>query len=263
MDSFDSCKKQIYSLIHQSLNASDEIFNHLNDLFKIYYERPVNNMIELKKRNAKNKGFLFEVFCVLYLQKKGYQCWLLQDIPENILKECNLTRQDLGIDAIAIIPGKKQGQILYFAIQCKYRKPTKNALKQTVHRVVWKDISTFLSLASRTGPPQGWTKHIIMTNAESVLWKGKKSPKDYTIAKKTFMKCDKIFWSQFIEQTPNSLITKSNKIEELNQESDDDIIIIDSDNDNDEKINEVQNKIKNNNETLRQKRLEWLNKLNL
>lgn len=242
MDSYEDCKKQIYSLIYQSLNKENAIFEHLNDLFKIYYERPVNNMIDLKKRNAKNKGFLFEVFCVLYLQKKGYECWLLKDVPESILKECNLTKQDLGIDLIATVKKqiKNEEKTLYFAVQCKYRSPSKNSLKQTVHRVLWKDISTFLSLASRTGPKEGWTKQIIMTNAETVLWKGKKSSKDYTIGKKSFMNCNKIFWTKFINENNNII-------------DDNEISIIDDE-------EEIKQKIQKDKDT-KQKRLEWLNKL--
>jgi predicted helicase len=239
MDSYEDCKKQIYSLIYQSLNKDSNIFEHLNDLFKIYYERPVNNMIDLKKRNAKNKGFLFEVFCVLYLQKKGYNCWLLKDVPESILKECNLTKQDLGIDLIAT-KQKNEEKILYFAVQCKYRSPSKNSLKQTVHRVLWKDISTFLSLASRTGPKEGWIKQIIMTNAETVLWKGKKTSKDYTIGKRSFMKHSKIFWTNFIKENNDTI--KVNEISIIDDEE------------------EIKQKIQKDKDT-KQKRLEWLNKI--
>jgi predicted helicase len=171
-------------------------------VFQTHFDQPATNMIQLRKKTTKSKGTLFEVFCVMYLKAKGYdQVWMLSEVPEEELKNLGLTRYDCGIDLIAKIPktqsseGEARPGFLYFPIQCKYRKPT--PLK---HKVGWKDVSTFLSLCSRTGGQQGWAKHIIMTNADNVTWRGRKTKKDYTIAKGTFQKCANIFWLKFISK---------------------------------------------------------------
>ena len=104
----------------------------------------------------------------------------------------------------------------YYAIQCKYRKPTLNSLRQSVHRITWRDISTFLALSNRTGPKDGWKKHIIITNADYVCWKGKKGEKDFTIAKKTFLNLKKEFWSKFVGYSQGESV--GNRLEEKKEE---------------------------------------------
>ena len=34
----------------------------------------------------------FEAFCILFLQSKGYQAWLLKDVPDHILTEFGMNR---------------------------------------------------------------------------------------------------------------------------------------------------------------------------
>ena len=176
-------------------------------------------MLELRQRNAKNKGLLFEVFCVLYLQSKGYECWMLKDVPADILSLLGLTRHDIGIDLIASYQLKNKDSKSYYAVQCKYRSPTNAYVPgvglRTVHRVIWKDVSTFLSLCTRTGPFQ---KHIIMTNALTVSWKGRKTDKDYTIARKTFCNQPSSYWIKWlspIEASPQSTGTSKPSEERL------------------------------------------------
>ena len=43
---------------------------------------------------------------------------------------------------------EKDNDYLYFAVQCKYRNLVRDQKGHMVRRVGWKDISTFLSLAS-------------------------------------------------------------------------------------------------------------------
>ncbi len=230
----------IKNCIYNSLNKQNgTIFDSLCDLFEAHFEKPVNNMLQLKKRNTKSKGFLFEVFCTLYLKEKNYEVWLLKDTPSEILSYLNVPSFDVGIDLIARIKKKNQTSdtitdYFYFAVQCKYRKPTKDMQGRTVHRVTWKDVSTFVSLCSRTGP---WLKHIIMTNAQNVSWRGKKSNKDWTIAKKSFEKCNKFFWMKLAN------IKKKVEIEE-------DVI-----------INFGESKSLSNNELVRNNRQKWLDSL--
>ena len=195
VDSFEVHQKAILQCIRQAVSKTDvDVFDALDELFNTYFHRSVNNMMDLRKRNAKNKGECFEVFCTLYLQSRGYTVWMLRDLPEDLMQQLSLTRQDVGIDLVAKVDQtskKGEPQTLYFAVQCKYRSPSRDYQGRTVHKVNWKDISTFLSLCTRTGP---WTKHMIMTNAQSVAWKGHKTKKDYTIARNTFNKQPSTYW---------------------------------------------------------------------
>ena len=216
----------IKNAIKQSLSKFESnVFDDLYHLFQSYFERSCGNMMQLRKRTQKTKGECFEVFCSLFLKEKGYNSWLLSELTEQQRQQFNLGRQDVGIDIVA----EKNGE--YYPIQCKFRKPTKDCKGRQVHRVVWKDLSTFLSLCERTGGEKGWKKHIIMTNADYCCWKGKKSNKDYTIGKKTFQKQDRNFWY--------NMVFKTEKIEE-------------------KKITETENKI-----SIRELRLKWLNGLNI
>lgn len=221
VDSIEVQKKEILQCIQRAVGNSQMcVFDALDQAFHDYFHRSCSNMLTLRKRNAKNKGALFEVFCKCYLEKKGYTCWLLEECPVEIREKCGLGKQDVGIDLIARVDQvSKRGeeQQLWFAVQCKYRSPGKDGFGRTVHRVTWKDVSTFLSLCTRTGP---WTKHIIMTNAESVCWKGHKTKKDYTIARQTFKKCNNLFWCQWLSSPQ---VKEQEKKQEEKQEEKQDI----------------------------------------
>lgn len=193
-------EKDIADCIKTSLSRFESnVFEDLCGLFTGYFEKSCNNMIELRKRTQKSKGTCFEIFCKLYLIKKGYECWMLNELDENTRQSLNLCKQDVGIDLIA----KKNG--FYYPVQCKFRKPTKDFKGRQVHRVVWRDLSTFLSLCQRTGGKDGWKKHVIMTNADYCCWKGKKGEKDFTIGKKTFQNLDRNFWRDMVYDKSSSL----------------------------------------------------------
>lgn len=217
---FQNYQKEINNCIRTALFKSDReknIFESLILLFKTHFEKPAHSISEIKARNTKTKGDIFETFCYLYLQQKGYQVWFLKDLPEEYLQILHLDRKDYGIDLIARV--QSGGNDFWFPVQCKYRKPTKNSLGQTVHRVGWKEISTFLALVSKTGPDKyGWKKHIIMTNADYVSWKGKKASKDWTIAKKTFEGLSRSFWKDMIGLKGYSLTEE--KVKEDKEEKD-------------------------------------------
>jgi hypothetical protein len=202
-EKYHDIEDEIRSCLYSALARSDtNSFDSLYSVFLSHFERPCNSMLELKKRTKKSKGTAFEVFCLMYLRAKGYErVWLLAEAPSDVLELLGLDRFDCGIDIIAITQSK-QGKELYFPIQCKFRK--KNAFS---HKVGWSEVSTFLSLCGRTGIQHNnsqryWTKHIIMTNADSVVWRGKKTNKDYTIAKKTFEGISRIFWAGMLSSKP-------------------------------------------------------------
>jgi len=208
---FEEYEKEIRSVILSAISKSDNttIFERVCDVFKSHFEKPATNITEIKKRGAKEKGNSFEVFCMMYLKAKGYEVWHISQLTKEIREFLSLPTQDVGIDLIARIPipnteTNELEDYFYFPVQVKYRKPTKDYQGRIVHRVGWNDISTFLSLVTRTGPnitPEtypsfrsGWKLHIIMTNAKTVCWKGMKGKKDWTIAKGSFEKCDRFFW---------------------------------------------------------------------
>ncbi len=215
-------KSQINSAIYSALSKSEgNVYEHIEEIFQTEFHKPSSTMLELRRKTEKSKGDLFESFCVLYLEKKGYTCWKLKDVPDHIREYLHLTKQDVGIDLIAkcMSTHKKEEDRfeLWFPVQVKFRSESKDNKGRTVRRVTWRDISTFLSLCTRTGPEHGWSKHIIFTNANSVCWKGKKNKKDYTIARGTLTGQDKIFWSSFINKKENNTIYDlQNKKESIN-----------------------------------------------
>lgn len=221
-------ENDIKSCIRRAISKTDsQVFQNLNDVFKTHFEKPCNNITEIRTKNTRQKGLVFEVFCKMYLLARGYDnVWMLSELPSELRTYLSLGTFDIGIDLIARIkipnsPGTNLDDYFYIAVQAKYRKPTKNALNQTVHRVGWKELSTFLSLVTRTGPPKGWFKHMVITNADYVSWKGKKTKKDFTYAKKTFEKCSNIFWLKMInrEQVVTKTMQKNDELEIIFDES--------------------------------------------
>ena len=205
-------EKEIRKIIQQSIlkyEETESIFEKLENNFMTYYNKSCNDMLSLRKRTEKTKGTMFEVFCVMYLEAKGYdEVWMLKDTPKDIIEYLGLTYQDVGIDLIARIT--RDNKQLYFAIQCKYRSENKDSKGRKIHKVNWKDISTFLSICSRSGP---YIKHIIMTNADSVNWKGKKdSKKDYVIARQTFINTGKDIWKKIANINSDGNILGSSSI---------------------------------------------------
>lgn len=233
-------KTDITNTIKQSLSKIESnIFDDLCHLFQSYFERSCNNILQLRKRTQKTKGECFEIFCCLFLQEKGYQCWLLSELSTEQLHSFNLGRQDVGIDLVA----EKNGN--YYPVQCKFRKPTKDCKGRQVHRVIWKDLSTFLSLCQRTGGTRGWKKHIIMTNADYCCWKGKKSNKDYTIGKKTFQNQTRMFWYSMVYPNNTLITSTSQSVKNKEQQS----------------SNNIQDNLQK--ESVRDLRQQWLNKLTI
>ena len=97
-----------------------------------------DDYVEAQKHlNNKEKGNTFELLTKLYFQINPVynfydNVWLLEEVPEKVLEEIGLPRQDLGVDLIA------QSGDQYHAIQCKYHSDKHQA-------VTYKEVSTFLS----------------------------------------------------------------------------------------------------------------------
>ena len=172
-------------------------FNAFIAMCQQYYSRPAHTIAELKSRdNKKIKGDIFENFCVLYLQSKGYEAWRLEDVPETLLTQLSLKRRDMGIDIVCVKDG------LYSAVQCKYLAP-----KGKKFGLPWRTLSTFYALCMRSGP---WDKHIVMTNCNYVCRVGKKSDKDISIVLNSFQTMTSEEWLQMCDKEPT--FTQSEKV---------------------------------------------------
>lgn len=175
------------SLLHQILLRG--VSNHFDEFLKEcrkWYDQPAHTFTEMRTRdNKKIRGDVFEDFCVLYLKHVGgySDVWRLADVPQDVLTELSLARQDMGIDIVC----KKNGK--YSAVQCKYKKHNTYKSKTIV---TWKQLSTFYALVLRTGP---WEKYIVMTNCDYVRHMGRKTSKDLSICLKRFQNITKEQWT--------------------------------------------------------------------
>lgn len=183
----------IKSLASKAIN-SENIFETWHKLLDAYHERPCHTVGELKEKNNKIKGDLFEEFCVLYLKNvKGYSnVYLFKDVPREMLTKLGFRyKGDFGIDIIV------ENNNEYYAVQSKYRSPNVNTYQH--HRsdvITWREISTFYSLASRTGP---WKKTIIMTTGSSIRRVAGRLDGDVSICKGTFQKMNLDTWCKCFE----------------------------------------------------------------
>ena len=184
----------------------DRMANVLLEICDSFYQNPVHNLQDMKLRNTKVKGDIFESFAQLYLKHiYGFQeVWLLKEIPREVRTTLNLQTLDTGIDLVARDDKQK-----YYAIQAKFRKHppppcTVNVGNQkpvTRKRVVqtWKSLSTFYAMCARTGP---FEKYIVFTTADYVRRMGHKSEKDLTINFHKFEKMTHFDWMKLIQSTP-------------------------------------------------------------
>jgi len=152
-----------------SKHESKDIFDELIMKIEIDFSSASSSLQQMTKKSTKYKGTVWEQFCKDWLlakhkirsEVKEYEeVYLLSEVPDQILSELQLKRQDAGIDLIGIV--RKDDKIEYVAIQCKYRNPKQKNL-------LWKDLSTFLSLAERTGP---YRNTLVMSNCVKMSRKG-------------------------------------------------------------------------------------------
>jgi hypothetical protein len=198
--------------ILSTVKSCEEVFPILLDKFRIHFSKSCGSIQQLQRRNTKQKGDLFERFCLLYLKKvEKYEGWLLSDAPDEILKELGLDRKDNGIDAII----RSSPYSLPSAVQMKYRKRSEKRNKYLP--LTWKMFSTFDSLCSRTGKldvetgKRQWQRLIVMTNCDFVGRKGRKSEQDRTIGYKKFCSLSRAVWLQMIDSFGCKLSSESKK----------------------------------------------------
>lgn len=187
------------------------IIDYLIDKFKLYYNRPVSSITEMNQReNRKIKGDVFEMLAKMYFETtlwKGValysDVWLLNEVPDEVLKELGLKRRDLGID---LVLKHRVGTDNYSAVQVKYRVHTGYRSKNVIG---WKALSTFYALVKRTGP---WKKYIIFTNADYVRHVGKRETRDKTIAIGTLRNIKSEHWYRMCETRTGSETSSGNTV---------------------------------------------------
>jgi len=195
-------EEDIRRYIRQALSKSNtNVFENISDYFQAFCDRSCDNMIELKKRTKNESGFVWEHFCLMYLRSKGYgNCWLLSETPTEILEKLKVSRVDMGID---IIIKHENG---YFAVQAKWRS---NKHKKSKMSLTWNKLATFYALCARTGP---WLKYIVITNCDFVRRQGKKYKMDQTIAKGSFIACNRDTWMKMCDMKEGQKIVRQEPI---------------------------------------------------
>lgn len=81
----------------------EEMLNHHENIGGLKSGSRSVSLSDLKERNTKAMGDLWESFCLLYLTHvKGYtNVYLLKDIPDTLRESLGLRKRDIGIDMIA------------------------------------------------------------------------------------------------------------------------------------------------------------------
>ncbi len=198
--------QELSKLINYSLSINDVI-----NICDSYYQKPAHSISELKLRNQKIKGDIFESFCYLYLINiyKLDKVWYISQLPIELQQRLNLTTNDMGIDLIG-----QDSEENYYAIQAKFKKRTGS--RKVI--VSWKQLSTFYALCLKTGP---YKKHIIITTADYVRHVGKKTEKDETIGYNKLSKISHFDWiklSNYYQQSNKKVYTTNdeNNIDQAN-----------------------------------------------
>lgn len=200
----------LISELNKKNNNEKNGIDNLINICETFYNKPANNLTEIKKRNTKLKGDIFECFCKLYLLKiyKLTQVWYYHEIPNDIKNNLNLSKNDMGIDLLGI-----DNENRYYAIQAKYRNRKQENIRKI--SITWKQLSTFYALCLNSGP---YYKHIIITTADYVRHIGKKTDKDLTINYNKLSKLDHFSWLELSNNHEfNDNICKSLKTNKTNK----------------------------------------------
>jgi hypothetical protein len=218
-------KQELITAVRFSLNKKlEDVFEGILDRIKIYYEQSCGSISELKKRTTKNKGDVFEQFCVMYLKARypWWEVWLLSETPKEVLDHLSLKTFDTGIDIV--VRAMRGRNTEYYAVQAKYRKQHSNPKYNVLS---WKNLSTFYSTCARTGPPsddkkevdrQGsWDRLIVMTTAKYCRRMGRKTEKDWTFCLNTFKKTKRYVWDNMIGSKGNMLGSREDEKEDSDE----------------------------------------------
>lgn len=214
-------------ILHSLASTQNQFFDDFTKRFDDYYDNLVSSSYKRVDRE-RQKGLAFEELCYQMILVGAFpklhvkHVWQYVDFPYK--KEFNLPQRDEGIDLII-----KTNSGCYSAVQCKYRKkPTRSSVsvknvKQTSpqdlfasssayyqKRIYWslswrRDLATFHALCERTGPPEGWFRRVVITNAPSISWKGRKQKYDLSICRGTWMSVSKHLFGKAVGLTDHKL----------------------------------------------------------
>jgi len=183
----------IQDIINKSLPKQSNIFDAVVQEIELFVNKPIHSIADIKSQalNKKIKGDLWESVCYLYLQNyMNHKVWFYKDFPHK--ETMNLPKADYGIDLISACNNQ------YYAIQCKYRKPS-----DKTQIIPWKSLSTFYGQVYKTGP---WEKYITMTNVNGCRHIGTKTDKDWSICIGKFRSLKHFDWLKFVETSSNKSI---------------------------------------------------------
>ena len=165
--------REMRAAVREALRG-DDIFA----TFVVNVARRRATTVSAVRSAAKDTGDVWEEFCCEFLRLRGYEsALLLRDVPDDELVRLGLRRKDMGIDIVARLDGR------HVAVQCKFRRRGS---------VGWSQLATFEALCARTGP---WHKHLVMTNQPFVRREGRRSSKDWTIARQSFAAISRDEWN--------------------------------------------------------------------
>jgi hypothetical protein len=165
-------------------SSQTNIFDEFIKQLEQYYTRSVSSLRDIKQRdNKRAKGLAWEIFCRDWLLTDGkfVNVWLLNDMPADLIAQLKLQKMDNGIDLVG------QTKTGYWAIQCKYRKPTNKRGHTTIP---WATLATFVGLCAVSGP---WQKQVVMTNLVGVTRKVKTN-NDFSICVGSFRSTSRERW---------------------------------------------------------------------
>jgi len=93
-----------------NVSMEDEISN----ICENFYNKPVHNLQDLKHRNTKLKGDIFEAFCYMYMKIcYGLQdVWDMNTIPIDIRTQLNLGKRDMGTIQLMSVCSKSSAKHL-------------------------------------------------------------------------------------------------------------------------------------------------------
>ena len=165
-------------------------------------------------RTTKQKGDVFERLCVAYMREVAHmhECWLLEEVPQEVREALALRKNDFGIDIVC-----RDAQGNYHAVQAKFRSRT-GARKVFVP---WRELSTFDALCQRSGP---YSKYWVLTSADGIRRVGRRSAHDKSVCAQSWAKLGTEFWTRCAklegtrlgsEEIDNHACTRALTMEEL------------------------------------------------
>lgn len=164
------------------------------DFVKIITDNAISNYIDFEKHvkqidNTTTKGNVYEYFCKVFYEQIYVddidKYYMYSEIPNDLKVELNLSTNDDGIDAIALM---KNGNI--HSVQVKFRSNHKSSLSK-------RDVAMFCATSFVGKIYDKLTKCVIFTNCESINKQMYNEKLDSITRTLIIEKCDNTnFWDE-------------------------------------------------------------------